>query len=272
MLLKRQERKWFYDDIVPIRADDGWTYYSAYGERLTATGYEDATSVWRDSERYYGWVRENGSWHTISLSNPGGYLLVAPLAAPEMNTAAEGTIRSFDWNRGTWSDTARYGLLEAVFCYRDSDRIPGGVAITGVIINPDSVEEYCIQSLAFPNTVDGKPVVGIETGCCENMLEFGEVAWPENLRYIGNRAFAGCAHLEDASLPVSVMDIGEYAFMDCDLWEGVALYEQAKIGLGAFAGTSNASPDGYIFLMDSEGRTTPSYFGEHCPQAIIEER
>ncbi|MBP3524718.1 MAG: leucine-rich repeat protein [Clostridia bacterium] len=189
--------------------------------------------------------------------------------ASEKNAAVEGRITSSDWTRGTWSDTARYGLLEAVFCYRDSDRIPGGVAITGVSINPDSVEEYSVQSLAFPNTVDGRPVVGIEAGCCENILEFSEVAWPENLQYIGERAFAGCTHLEDASLPASVMDIGEYAFMDCDLWEGVSLYEQAKIGLGAFAGTSNAAPDGYIFLMDSEGRTTPSYFGEHCPQAIV---
>lgn len=72
MLRVGTDAKWFYDDIVPIRADDGWTYYSAYGERLTATGYEDATSVWRDSEHYYGWVRENGSWHMFSLSDPGG--------------------------------------------------------------------------------------------------------------------------------------------------------------------------------------------------------
>ena len=163
-------------------------------------------------------------------------------------------------------------MLEAVFRYRDSDRIPGGVVITGVTINAESAEEGCIQSLTFPNTVDGKLVVGIEAGCCENMLEFGEIAWPEKLQYVGNRAFAGCANLQYLSLPVSVMDVGEYAFMDCSLWEGIALYEQARIGLGAFAGTADSTPSGYVFLKDAEGETTPSRFGEHCPQAIIEER
>lgn len=59
--------------------------------------------------------------------------------------------------------------------------------------------------------------------------------------------------------------------MDCDLWEGVVIYEQAQIGLGAFAGTSNAAFDGLVFLMDSEGQTTLSYYGAHCPQAIQEE-
>ena len=179
-----------------------------------------------------------------------------------------GEIASFDLIRGIWPKEYRYGVQDAIFRYEDSDLIQGGVVITGVRIDENSVDEYHVQSLVFPTAVDGKTVIGIAEGCCENMLEIGDVVWPEKLRYIGSYAFRGCENLEGISLPVSVVDIGNYAFMGCDLWEGVAVYEHARIGLGAFADTCDATPSGYVFLMDGYGKTTPVHYGEHCPQAI----
>ncbi|MGN1328501.1 MAG: leucine-rich repeat protein [Eubacterium sp.] len=80
------------------------------------------------------------------------------------------------------------------------------IVIWSTITNPAEKSE-----LIIPDTIDGKPVTGIENGAFSN-YQMKSVAIPDTVTYIGSGAFKNC-NLENApKIPNNVTYIGDNAF------------------------------------------------------------
>lgn len=79
------------------------------------------------------------------------------------------------------------------------------------------ITRYCGESseLVIPAELDGRPIRVIGEGAFSDNGELGSVVIPEGILAIEDRAFSGCYMLTDVSLPDSLDEIGEDAFMDC---------------------------------------------------------
>ncbi len=84
-----------------------------------------------------------------------------------------------------------------------------------VAIGFNAVVDQSIK-VTLPSEHNGKPVIGIAGGLfdkyCSNITT---ITLSENLKYIGDRAFAGCDKLVSVTLPSTVVSIGEGAFRGC---------------------------------------------------------
>ena len=95
----------------------------------------------------------------------------------------------------------------------------------------------------------------IENG---NLLKYSgsdrAVAVPDGVTAVGERAFAGCASLEETVLPEGVRYIGEFAFANCARLKKVNLPASVKnVRNGAFDNTALYSDpanrrDGVLYL------------------------
>lgn len=103
--------------------------------------------------------------------------------------------------------------------------------------NGDSVD------LVLPESVNGRAVVGVRTGCFENSSIHSAVI-PEGYTVIGAFAFNGCQNLEMVSLPASLETIGMMAFNDCAALSEID-FDAAKnlrsISFGAFNNCASLS-------------------------------
>ncbi len=89
--------------------------------------------------------------------------------------------------------------------------------------------------------------------------ELSEIILPQNLKAIGHAALAGCANLQQITIPESVKDIGDYAFYGSALTSITLPDNLTVIGKAAFANcnalTSANIPAGIIGDKAFEGNT-----------------
>lgn len=129
------------------------------------------------------------------------------------------------------------------------------------------------SDISIPDTINGKPVVGINDGafrdksitsvvlpatiesigarafyCCRNLTSIG--SFPANLRSIGEYAFYSCERLGMlGSFPEGIETIGAYAFAGCWRLSSVSFEGSTSlntIGNGAFDNCSNLSSVGKL--------------------------
>ena len=81
------------------------------------------------------------------------------------------------------------------------------------------------------------PLVVVNKILIDGKKASGEVSIPENVTYIGKKAFEGCDNLTSVTIPKGVTSIGAYAFWDCSNLQSVTIPENVtKIESRAFAG------------------------------------
>lgn len=248
MLCVGTDAKAYYDDIVPIRADDGWTYYSAWGERLVTAGYDDVTEVWKDGEKYYGWVKENGQWHMIPIEYPEGYMILH--AVNEVLPTPD--------------------IPDKYKVYYTWDEMHSGMMITRVEIISRTEQEGSVHIIVLPSEVDGIDVVSIQANSCQNLHGFSEIVLPGTLKYVGDYAFYGNALLKGICLPKSTEYIGKGSFANCGL-EEIQLFHTLTIDTGAFADTPIGKNNGEIIVRysDVDYRNHRLFtLAEYCSQAV----
>lgn len=71
------------------------------------------------------------------------------------------------------------------------------------------------SDLTIPATLDGLPVVAVETGAFSNRFDLTSVIIPNSLKRIGDDAFYGCQGLTKVTIPEGVTNIGDGAFAHC---------------------------------------------------------
>lgn len=90
--------------------------------------------------------------------------------------------------------------------------IDGGVDRTVEIRGYNGFE---VGTLIIPETIRGKPVVGIGEKAFQN-LGLTEVVIPDSVRYIEYRAFNGCKRLEKVKLSQNLTKLGDDVFRLCE--------------------------------------------------------
>ena len=81
------------------------------------------------------------------------------------------------------------------------------------------------------------PLVVVNKILIDGKKASGEVSIPENVTYIGKKAFEGCDNLTSVTIPKGVTSIGAYAFWDCSNLQSVTIPENVtKIESRAFVG------------------------------------
>ena len=141
-----------------------------------------------------------------------------------------------------WKKTEILDVFDE-FVYRKNYECPDGIVITRY--------EGDETRLIIPDSIDGKPVVGIGADAfCE--ADLTEVYLPEGVWRIGADAFAGQEKLISVHLPDSLRYIDSFAFDDCLLLEHINFPENLKkIGRAAFFGCPLKTvvlPDGLTVL------------------------
>lgn len=68
------------------------------------------------------------------------------------------------------------------------------------------------EELVIPETIEGKPVVGIGDSFIVSESGIKSVVIPDTVRYFGKSAFNSCSDLETLNFPASLESIGEFAF------------------------------------------------------------
>ncbi len=90
------------------------------------------------------------------------------------------------------------------------------------------------DTLTVPDSLDGRPVTGVENGAFSGDERLVKVEFPEGLTAIGSGAFSGCSSLQLALVPESLASLGSYAFSGCPLLRTLLLPETlAQVGDGA---------------------------------------
>ena len=84
------------------------------------------------------------------------------------------------------------------------------------------------------------PLVVVNKILIDGKKASGEVSIPENVTYIGKKAFEGCDNLTSVTIPKGVTSIGAYAFWDCSNLQSVTIPETVTfIGNVAFGGCTS---------------------------------
>lgn len=106
----------------------------------------------------------------------------------------------------------------------------------------------------IPETIKGYPVVSIADGAFEDNSVIQSVYIPENVEYIGRRAFKGCADLTTVEFGGYFVDLGDYAFANCTSLEYMWVPCTGVLPSGLFSGCHNLSAvriaEGNIAIRD----------------------
>ncbi len=121
--------------------------------------------------------------------------------------------------------SGRSGAGRAAFSVRI---IPGGVAVTGL--------SGSCSTLAVPSLIEGKPVLEIGEGAFRNRKDILEVALPDCVECVADRAFEGCASLHSVSCGEGLLRIGDGAFRNCTQLTSVRLCSEPDAYYSSFAG------------------------------------
>lgn len=109
----------------------------------------------------------------------------------------------------------------------------GEVTITGFTGSPGNV--------VIPDYVDGCPVVRIQNSAMAYCDSMTGLSLPSTLREIGDMAFMGCGNLESALLPNGLSVLGQNAFASCYSLGEISVPGSVKeISSGAFANCFSA--------------------------------
>lgn len=81
------------------------------------------------------------------------------------------------------------------------------------------------REILVPDTVDGKPLVGVEGGVFENCGRVSSIILPETVHSIGGETFKGCKSLKTFRVPPLVTEIRGSTFEGCSALETVILHD-----------------------------------------------
>lgn len=113
-----------------------------------------------------------------------------------------------------------------------TDESEDGIRITGY--------KGTASEINIPESIDGKPVVGITYLAFSGKNTIKKVTIPNSVKIIEARAFWKCESLESVSLGDGVETIGEGAFCDCPKIESIIFPASVReIYANAFANCSN---------------------------------
>lgn len=131
---------------------------------------------------------------------------------------------------GGWASDA----LKEFYC-KDTITLP-----TSSFSTCSSLDEEVIENLIFGNSIPDY---------FASNTNIRRITIPDGVKYIGPRAFSGCAFLEEIILPEGLEEIGESAFQGCSLLTSITLPSTLKtIGRSIFASCDSLEsivfPDG----------------------------
>lgn len=171
------------------------------------------------------------------------YLDVRLVAAPPVSISAFGG----DIDNWEWPLFDKYEIMTSGdFVYRkysdhaeicaysgNSKEIEIPSEIDGCAVTSIGILTFCnnetLRNIFIPETV-----TEIQRSAFEGCSNLGDTSFPENLKVIGEKAFAGSG-LEKVCIPDSVTEVGDYAFSQCrSLLEAVLPEKNVKLGEGIF--------------------------------------
>lgn len=209
---------------------------------------DDSNNVYSSDQNAKDGIPANGGFtYTITWKNQDGTILkidecqayVTPLySGPTPQKAGEGDL-VFVFSGWTpalvpaVSDQtytalfASYGI-DDLYDFQYSSEYDGYM-LTG----KSSMQSLNTTALSLPSHYDGeegeKPVVGLSGSAFANFNKIKEIDLPEELKYIGEKAFSDCFSLTDMDLPDDVETIGPYAFGYCSKLQTIALSESLRV-------------------------------------------
>ena len=96
------------------------------------------------------------------------------------------------------------------------------------------------QKVVIPDTYNGLAVTSVKSGAFENSDKIVSVKAGNNLKNIGDKAFAGCTALTEVEIGNNVTEVGEYVFSGCTALEKVVFPGNLRIlTRGMFSGCSS---------------------------------
>ena len=95
------------------------------------------------------------------------------------------------------------------------DEVDGGVVITGL-------RDERIESFEIPETIDGKPVIGIALLRASNATE---IIVPDNVKFLSKNWLYRCYNVQNITLGKSVYEITQDMFSDFDSLESITVAE-----------------------------------------------
>ena len=115
------------------------------------------------------------------------------------------------------------------------DMSPSGIETelsgSGVKITSYTGED---KNLVIPKTINGKPVIEIDSKVFYENDNIEKVTLPESLKKIGNRAFAKCSNLKEVIFNSDYTDCGEALFENSAIEKAVLPKRLQKIPTGMF--------------------------------------
>lgn len=128
--------------------------------------------------------------------------------------------------------------------------------------------------LVIPDTINGYPVIGIESGALSG-LGFGTVQLPAYLQSIADGAFVNCPNLTSVHFPESLQSIGDSAFENCANLTSVSLPAGlTELGAYAFANcnrlTSAILPPGLTGIPSGLFSGCTSLTDFTCPAGVTQ--
>ena len=128
---------------------------------------------------------------------------------------------------------AYYGTQYGDWLYYEVNENGDGVIITDCDSNASG-------EIVIPDEIDNLPVTSIGDFAFSDCEKLTKIMLPQNLTYIGNRAFESCSAWEgELAIPDSVTSIGDYTFYDCEKLTKITLPQNLMyIGEHAFSGCS----------------------------------
>ena len=101
-------------------------------------------------------------------------------------------------------------------------------------------ENWTIENLVIPDTVNGEKVTQISYGFIGNNDKIKSITLPETVTSISSYAFSNCTSLENIKLPKELISIGIGAFYNCTSLQSIDIPEKVNyIGRAAFDGCTS---------------------------------
>lgn len=139
----------------------------------------------------------------------------------------------------------------------DFSFVPGTTAAEAVITGYTGTS----ADIVVPERIDGRLVTEIGTAAFEDNLVITSVVLPEDLLFINERAFAGCANLVSVTIPGGVSTIFDEAFAGCANLTSVIIEEGVELVFEeAFRNTGIAR----LVLPASVTSLDPGVFAENA--------
>jgi len=101
--------------------------------------------------------------------------------------------------------------------------------------------EYLVgDTIVICDTIDNKPIKGIDNSAFSNCKQIKRVFMPDSLMYINAKAFSGCVNLKYVRCPENLVSIGESAYEGCSSLTNINIGKNVtSIGAKAFKGCYN---------------------------------